>query len=355
MNKLWITLIRSYIKLGLYFYYKKITVAGKENIPTKGATLFVSNHPNSLLDPLIVGTTNGRSTYFLTRAGVFKKKLIIKFFNSVQMLPIYRVRDGWENLSKNQAIFDKCISILKNKQALVIFPEGSHCILRRVRPLSKGFTRILFGAFEQHSDLKIKIVPVGLNYDVMTQFPARVAIYYGKPIDANQYWNPKDIYTSTNQIKEVVRHRMKELTTHIEETSTYNQTIDSLINSRIDFLNPDETNAAIEELNLTQNREDTYVKKSQNRILYYIFIANSLVPWLVWREKLKPKIKEAEFISTFRFAISITLFPIWYIIQTLVVYYNSVAIIALLYFISSLILGLVTSRFYQNKKGDRSL
>ena len=37
---------------------KKIIVNGKENIPKKGAVLFIVNHPNGLIDPLIITTNN---------------------------------------------------------------------------------------------------------------------------------------------------------------------------------------------------------------------------------------------------------------------------------------------------------
>ena len=56
MKDIWVNFVKSYIRLGLFFYYKKIKVVGKENIPKDSAVLFVSNHQNALIDPLIIGT-----------------------------------------------------------------------------------------------------------------------------------------------------------------------------------------------------------------------------------------------------------------------------------------------------------
>lgn len=81
VQKIWFTLVWSYIKLGLFFYSKRITVLGRENIPKKGAVIFAVNHPNGLLDPLYVTTTNSRQNHFLVRAASFKNPLIKRFWN----------------------------------------------------------------------------------------------------------------------------------------------------------------------------------------------------------------------------------------------------------------------------------
>ena len=100
MIKIWYNFMKHYIKLGFFFYYKKIKHYGKENIPKKGAILFVSNHPNALIDPLLIKTGLYKDLHVLTRASVFTNKFVIKIFESVKMIPIYRKRDGlsaWES------------------------------------------------------------------------------------------------------------------------------------------------------------------------------------------------------------------------------------------------------------------
>lgn len=346
MAKLWLDFMRNYVRLALFFYYKKIITVGKENIPKKGAIMFVCNHPNALIDPLLIGTTNGRSTYFLTRAGVFKNNLIIRLFHSVQMIPIYRLRDGRETLAKNDAVFNKCIDLLNKQTALVIFPEGSHNLMRKVRPLKKGFSRILFGAFEKHPELDIKIIPVGLNYNSITEYPATVSVRYGKPIDANKYWDKNDLNSSTSTIKEEVRDQMSLLTTHIDDSSNYENIHNQLIASDANFLDPIATNRQIKSIDPNKETIRKSTKTPKN-LLYYIVVLNSIIPWLLLKKMLKG-IKDREFISTLRFGVGASIFPVFYSIQSIIISFIFDAKIGLYYFAFSILSGLILTKFSKN-------
>jgi len=134
MKKLWLHSIKLYIQLGLFFYYKNIKVYNIENVPKNKPVLLLSNHQNALLDALLIAVKCGRFTYFLSRASIFKKSFISTILNSLQMLPVYRIRDGWNTISNNTAIFESCSELLNNNEAIVIFPEGNHNLNRTVRP-----------------------------------------------------------------------------------------------------------------------------------------------------------------------------------------------------------------------------
>ena len=94
LKKLWYNFFKIYIQTGLFFFTKNIKISGKENIPKKGAILFAVNHPNGLLDPLLVTTNTPRITHYLVRAAIFKKPIVKKFLATLNLMPIYRIRDG---------------------------------------------------------------------------------------------------------------------------------------------------------------------------------------------------------------------------------------------------------------------
>ena len=106
---------------------------------------------------------------------------------SLLMLPVYRVRDGWANLSNNETIFKTCGKLFNKNEAIVIFPEGSHNIKRTVRPLSKGFTRIIFETLEQYPNTDLQLIPVGLNFINAEKFPDSAAIFFGAAIPAKSF------------------------------------------------------------------------------------------------------------------------------------------------------------------------
>ena len=65
--------LRQIIKISLFIFFKKIVVTGKENIPVKGPLIIVANHPNTLIDPLIIGSITKQKIGFIANAGLFKK------------------------------------------------------------------------------------------------------------------------------------------------------------------------------------------------------------------------------------------------------------------------------------------
>ncbi|MGB5417843.1 1-acyl-sn-glycerol-3-phosphate acyltransferase, partial [Algibacter sp.] len=91
---MWVSFVRGYINLGMFFYFRRIKIHDVQNVPKSKPVLLLSNHQNALLDALLIGTKCNRSAYFLTRASVFNKPVIAKILESLQMLPVYRIRDG---------------------------------------------------------------------------------------------------------------------------------------------------------------------------------------------------------------------------------------------------------------------
>jgi len=339
LQKLWYNFIKNYIKAGLFFYTKKIKIEGKENIPKKGAVLFAVNHPNGLLDPLLVTTNAPRNTHYLVRAAVFKKPFIKKFLATLNLMPIYRIRDGVKELSKNTEVFNDCYEILNNQDALMIFPEGSHDKRRTVRSLSKGFTRILFGAFEKYPELKITVIPVGITYQNIGNCPCKVAINFGKPILANEFYNASELNNSIKTIKKEISDQLEELSVHIPADENYETVLNKLNSNNVDFTKVNTVNEFIKSGKITNYKPAfNFVKP-----IYFLLVLNSIFPWIIWR-LLSKKIDETEFIDTFRSALGISLFPIFYLIQSLLIYTFYTLQLAIIYFISTLILQLLYTK-----------
>jgi len=340
LKQLWLLSIRAYLRLALFFYYKKIKIVNPDNVPKTGAVLFLGNHHNALMDPLLIATKCGRFSYFLTRASVFKNKIIAELLKSLLMLPVYRIRDGWSSISKNKNIFNKSAKLLAHEKALSLFPEASHNLNRTVRPLSKGFTRIVHKALEQNPELNLNLVPIGFNYENAVNYGDSVSMYFGEPIlvTADEAINKSK---SKVDLSHKVFTRLCQLTTHIEPKN-YDHTIQKLEGLKVDFLNPIAVNHCIESnfSNCKQtNKLDFSILK---KFFKFLLILLLIVPYLIWKFVVQTKIKEAEFIATFRFVIAITIVPIYLLVLTTVLFVFASIKLALIYFLSVIILTLLS-------------
>lgn len=332
--------VRAYIRLGLFFYYKRIHVVGLDNIPKDKPVLILANHQNALLDALLIATRSHSFSYFLTRASVFNSLFFAKLLKSLRMYPIYRMRDGMQTITKNNAIFKRCSQLLSNKNSIVIFPEGNHNLKRTVRPLSKGFTRLVFETLDTHPNLDLQLIPVGFNYKRAENFADEVAIFIGEPLLANDY-----VFDEKNQavlkLKVDVQNAIYKLTTHIP-IENYENYLKKLEGLHVDFLNPESVNACMlnnfENCNIKKLKKPSFVKQ----LLKIVLIINVLLPYLIWKKSILPKIKEIEFVSTFRFAVGITLVPIYLLAITSILAIYIGCFYALFYLLAVLLLALIT-------------
>ncbi len=196
-NYLWSVLN---IFLGYFYRHNRVKHSvGMENIPKDRPVLFCSNHPNAFMDALLLGATVNRRTWSLARSDAFSNKMIAKFLGFIGIIPIYRLLEGAENLSKNDEMIDRCTQVLSENKPIMIYSEGLCIQERRLRSLKKGTARIALTA-EERNDFKLNltIIPVGLNYSATPwKFRSRFHVRFGEPFAAKDY---EEIY-KTNKAR----------------------------------------------------------------------------------------------------------------------------------------------------------
>ena len=201
-------------------FYRKVIVLGRENINQGDALIFAPNHQNALMDALAVLFTHKGQPIFLARADIFKRKTIAAILYFLKILPVYRIRDGFSSLKGNDEIFTKTIDVLRNKNGLVILPEGDHAGFRRLRQLKKGICRVAFQSDEATGfTLKIKIIPVALEFSNYSRFRQVLTVEYGKPIEVSDYFDSYKVSPerALNELRLRLSNEMKGIMVHIEE------------------------------------------------------------------------------------------------------------------------------------------
>ena len=181
----------------------------------KGPLLIASNHPNSFLDAIILATLFKNPVYSLARGDAFNGKLITKILTSLNMLPVYRVSEGVENLEHNYYTFNACQDIFKKSGIVLIFSEG-RCINEwHLRPLKKGTARLAFTAWRQN--IPLKVLPIGINYDSFRKFGKTIHLNFGNFITSEQMNSNFQSAKAINDFNNKLQQQLKELVYEIAE------------------------------------------------------------------------------------------------------------------------------------------
>lgn len=148
----------------------------------RGPLLVVANHPNSFLDAIIIGSQFERPVHFLARGDAFDKPWHAKLLRLLNMIPVYRLSEGKENLSLNQEAFRKSEEILSASGIVLIFIEGICVHQHALQPFKKGAARI---ALESREKKNLQIIPVGVAYNSFERFGKSVNLIIGAGLTAS--------------------------------------------------------------------------------------------------------------------------------------------------------------------------
>jgi len=183
-------IVRPIAKLGLLAYYRKIYLSNAGRIPRGKAVILAANHPTAFLEPCILACFLGRPLYFLARGDLFKKPFYASLLNVLNLLPVFRLKDGgYGKLKDNYSTFEACYSALAARKTLMILAEGRTKQEKRLGPLQKGTARIALGTLERHPNAleEVYIVPVGVNFTYADRPRSEVMIDFGEPILASSF------------------------------------------------------------------------------------------------------------------------------------------------------------------------
>lgn len=301
-------------KLNVLLYFSKIEINGEENVPDNDAPfIYAVNHQAAFLDAVILGTLSPFPVHYLTRSDVFKPatKWILSSFN---MIPIYRIRDGFASLSKNEAIFETIKDLLLQNKRILIFPEGNHHHTHFLRPISKGVARIAFNS-QLVNEKDITVVPVGLNYYSHTRSGHKLILNYGKPIRVKDFMpedgapGPRDL----NQFRVKIAESLKENLVLPEDDNYENRKfVFSKKNEKMPF-------SSIRKLANSDTQFTEQKKSGIANMLSWLLLLPNLPAFLLFFWVAKNKISQTAFISSIKLAFGMFIFPTWLLLSFLIV------------------------------------
>lgn len=376
-----------------FFFYKKVSYIGIENIPKDKPVLIAPNHQNALMDALAIVFAQDSQPVFLARSDIFKNPLIAKMLFAIKILPVYRMRDGKDKLKLNEIIYNKTIEVLEHNMPVAIFPEAQHIDKKHVRQLKKGIQRIAFMLEEKHNyKAGVHIIPTGIYYSNYWNFRSKLVVKFGEPITLDEYFDDykNDPARTIVKFSEHLHQKITEQLIHIKDL-TYHDEYDLLRNiydkklleelalklspenklkidretvKRVDVIKEKSPNDFQKLMNkirtysedLKKYRiKDWVIERSDKKncillksllllislpLFIYGFLNNIIVYLLP--SLITKKIKDRQFESSVSYGFSILLFPIVYLVQFVLVWtLIKIWYIAVIYFVTLPFSGLL--------------
>ena len=177
------SIIHNLSLITLKLFFNKVSILDKDKVPKNTPVIFVANHPNFFMDPLIVGSCCPRILHFFAKSTIFNSSLKKYFLRKLNLIPIFRKIDDEKNMGNNANSFIKGYEILENNGAFLIFPEGISMGRRVLEKLKTGAARIGLEAEERNGfSLNTCIIPIGISYSDLVRFRSDVMVRFGEPI-----------------------------------------------------------------------------------------------------------------------------------------------------------------------------
>jgi glycerol-3-phosphate O-acyltransferase / dihydroxyacetone phosphate acyltransferase len=207
--------LRAVARIALRWYYAEIAVQGGERIPTTGPVIVASNHPNALVDALVVATVMSRRVRLTAKATLFEHPLLAPLLRAVGVVPLRRAKDelaarreGVVSTNRNAESFRQVTEALLDGSVVLVFPEGISHDEPALAPLKTGAARMALAAADAGTR-GVRVLPLGLIFERKEQWRSRVLVRVGEPIDVDA-WRARarsdDASRLTAEIDQALRH-----------------------------------------------------------------------------------------------------------------------------------------------------
>lgn len=205
--------------------YRRFEVHGKKNVPKNEGVIFGVNHSNTLMDALVLLASNNMKKVFIARGDIFKNPSVAKLLNFMRILPIFRMRNGVAAVRQNDDSLNKAVDVLHDHVDLYLFPEGTHRTKHSLMRLGKGLFHIAVDANKQFGEKSpIYIIPTAIEYGDYFRYRSTALVNFGEPINVTEFLkntNEENEAVSINQLKDKLSDDISKLFTYIPDDEDY--------------------------------------------------------------------------------------------------------------------------------------
>nr|HEX4315601.1 1-acyl-sn-glycerol-3-phosphate acyltransferase [Kofleriaceae bacterium] len=200
-------------------YFRDIERVGAAPTASTRGRVFVANHYNALIDPILVLTDAACEISPIAKSTLWNIPGLKWLLDRAGAVPIVRRKDAPDkDASSNDAMFDKIAGHLAGGGNILIFPEGTSHSEPHLAPLRSGAARMLAAAQQAGADATYQAV--GLEFDARDDFRSRALILWGPVRRFDDLGGDVEarVRAATDQMDADLRELLVEGDTHDERT-----------------------------------------------------------------------------------------------------------------------------------------
>lgn len=205
----WYEACRRFVGALVRLYYPDLAVTGAERIPD-GPLIVAANHPNSLVDPVLVSTSLPFRIYWIAKATLFDMPALGVAFRALGIIPVHRRHEGGTR-DTTSALISAAAEAVASGAVLGIFPEGLSHPHPRLAPLKTGVGRIALAALERlPQGSVVHVQPVVLHFADPGRFGSDAVLAVAEPIAVRAG-------DTADGVTDLVRVRLEELLVRVDD------------------------------------------------------------------------------------------------------------------------------------------
>src|SRR5215831_9478338 len=188
-NNRFYAVVRLIARFWIWFLFREVAVRAAGRVPPSGPVLLCVNHPNNLIDSLLLGVVLPRKVHYLANASLFGNPILARLLSRAGAIPVHRRQDDPDGAAhRNAGMFTESREALRAGHVLAIYPEGTTHAEARVQRIKTGAARIALdyettrATAGSDAFLPLALLPVGLSFEARKSFRGRVLVAFGEPL-----------------------------------------------------------------------------------------------------------------------------------------------------------------------------
>ena len=364
----WYSILLPYVSFHTRLAYRRFEVHGKKKVPKDSAVIFGVNHSNTLMDALVLLAANNVKKVFIARGDIFSNPMVAKLLTFFRILPIFRIRNGVAAVRQNDDSLNKAVDVIQDHVDLYLFPEGMHRTKHSLMRMGKGLFHIAVDANKQFGDKNpVYIIPTAIEYGDYFRYRSTAMINFGDPINVTEFMKnstEENEAVNINLLKDKLHDEISKLFTYIPDDEDYDAiweivkmknekragglyqkmlrnraTVEKVLKYKEE--QPEEAKNLFEcVMDFAKERKRQKISVMSTAKKYPLlnslwklavllvglpyFVASAVVNLPVWLTTLiiRGKLKDKAFGNTVSFGVEFVLFPIIFIVGTIVLFCN---------------------------------